>query len=251
MIRFRFSDSTAKKKTQGRKPFEVNIRMVIAFREIGLGFEGIKNFSRCMNIHSFAKLPFQRTNSQAGLAYHQVAKASMKRAAAEVSDEGDEPTKKRVKIDGAWQRRGYASLNGYVSAVVNDKCVDYKAFSKFCMGCRMWEGKENSPRYAAWKAKHNCSINHTKSSGSMEAAGAIKIFSRSVEKNNLIYSHYLGDGDTNSFKDVLQSEPYKAYNVEPVKLECVGHNKNVWVLDCENLSRGIRVPQHLSVVEIN
>ena len=33
---------------------------------------------------------------------------------------------------------------------------------------------------------------HDKSSGAMEAAGAIKIFTQSVEKNNLIYRDYQG-----------------------------------------------------------
>ena len=125
-----------------------------------------------------AKSPFQRVSAQAEIAYDVVAKASIKRAALEVAsnDANEQPTKKRVKIDGAWQRRGYSSLNGYVPAVIEDKCVDYEAFSKFCRSCKMWEGKENTPRYEAWKAAHNCSINHTKSSGAMESAGAIKIF---------------------------------------------------------------------------
>lgn len=36
----------------------------------------------------------------------------------------------------------------------------------------------------------------------MEGAGAAAIFKWSVEKNNLIYSEYLEDGDTSSFKEV-------------------------------------------------
>ena len=77
--------------------------------------------------------------------------------------------------------------------------------------------------YDSSLANHECQINHTKSSGAMEAAGAIEIFMRSVAKNNLIYSEYLGDGDTSSFKEVIDANPYKDYDIIPVKLECVGH----------------------------
>ena len=60
----------------------------------------------------------------------------------------------------------------------------------------------------------------------MEAAGAIEMFRSSIEKkNNLIHHEYLGDGDTSSFKAVVDSKPYEKYNITPTKLECVGHLK--------------------------
>jgi hypothetical protein len=107
--------------------------------------------------------------------------------------------------------------------MIDKKCVDYEVLSKFCFGCKSWQDKTDSPEYAEWRASHICEINHIGSSGAMESAGAISIFNRSVEKNNLIYAEYLGDGDTSSFKDVVDSEPYKEYSVIPVKLECIGH----------------------------
>ena len=69
---------------------------------------------------------------------------------------------------------------------------------------------------------HDCNINHKVSSGSMEGAGAVEIFSRSVLTHNLICHEYLGDGDT-SFKEVIDSNPYSQFDVTPVKLEFVGH----------------------------
>ena len=39
----------------------------------------------------------------------------------------------------------------------------------------------------------------------MEAAGAVEMFRRSIEKTNLIYYQYLGNGDTSSFKVVVDS----------------------------------------------
>ena len=47
----------------------------------------------------------------------------------------------------------------------------------------------------------------------MGTAGAI--FQRSIEKYNLIYNKYLGDGDTSSFKAAVDSKFYEKYNITP------------------------------------
>ena len=81
----------------------------------------------------------------------------------------------------------------------------------------------NHPMYNCWKANHKCHLNHSKSSGAMEGAGVVEIFSRSVNNYGVIYKYYLGDGDSSSFNDVINSKPYSKYGVELQKLECVGH----------------------------
>ena len=48
----------------------------------------------------------------------------------------------------------------------------------------------------------------------MESAGAIELFRISVCTNNLIYSQYLGDGDTSSYTDVVASKSYEKYNID-------------------------------------
>ena len=58
------------------------------------------------------------------------------------NDGSNEPARKCVRVDGAWQKRGHSSFNGFVSAVVDDRCVDIEVFSKFCYGCKMWERKK-------------------------------------------------------------------------------------------------------------
>ena len=73
----------------------------------------------------------------------------------------------------------------------------------------MWEKHKGTPAYNRWQAEHVCHINHTKLSGAMEGAGAVQIFMRSIEKYNLMYTEYLGDGDTSSFKEVVKEDPYK------------------------------------------
>lgn len=65
-------------------------------------------------------------------------------------------------------------------------------------------------------------MTHYGSSGSMEAAAATDIFARSVRLYNLRYTRFIGDGDTNSFKTVFESDPYGP-DIKIEKIECVGH----------------------------
>ena len=211
----------------GSRPFSVNYQMVTAFREIGKGYEPLKNFSRLSNMHCVASKTFHDINSRLMTAYKSVASESMQKAGKEVLSDAEKTEEGkglcRVLLDGSWQRRGHASLNGLVTAISKGKCIDVDVMSKFCRGCAMWQSKKGTIEYDQWKADHVCVINHTKSSGAMEGAGAVKMFQRSIEKHDLIYNEYLGDGDTSSFKEVVEAEPYKNQKVKPNKQECVGH----------------------------
>ena len=57
----------------------------------------------------------------------------------------------------------------------------------------------------------------------MDAAEAVEIFQHSVQKHKLVYSQYLGDRDTSSFKEVVESNPYFEFGIVPEKVECVSH----------------------------
>ena len=214
-----------RQEVQGRNLFEVNARAVIGFREIGCGISAMQTFSKCMNLNSLSKKAFNNLNhNHIYKAYEKAATNSMKRAADNLQSPNiDGPTQKRIKIDGAWQRRGYSSLNGVITGIVDNHVVDIVALSKTCKGCQMWAKRKGTHEYDRWKAEHICNLNHTKSSGSMESIGAVTMFKRSIEKNNLVYHEYLGDGDTSSYKDVIDADPYKDINIMPVKLECIGH----------------------------
>ena len=71
----------------------------------------------------------------------------------------------------------------------------------------MWHGKKGTPEYDLWFSEYDCQANHDKSSGAMEAAGAVAMFDRSIKHNN--YHKYLRDRDTSFFKEVLDSKPYE------------------------------------------
>ena len=94
--------------------------------------------------------------------------------------------------------------------------------SKKCKVCQIWNKKKVSPEYDVWKTECKCSINHKGSAGSMESAGAIEIFQRSINNGKLRYNNYMGDGDSSSFSKVVQSKRYgETFIIN--KLECVGH----------------------------
>ena len=97
---------------------------------------------------------------------------SMKRTALEVREtispscKNDNLIDCGVSIDGSWQRKGFASLNGVVAATSydNSKVIDAVVLSKFCKGCQIWEKKERTIVYEQWKCTRNCQINHEGSS---------------------------------------------------------------------------------------
>ena len=70
------------KKKQGRQPYEINVRTIVGFREIGQGHKGIENALRCMNIHSMNNNSFTTLNETIANAYQDA--ESMQNAAADV-----------------------------------------------------------------------------------------------------------------------------------------------------------------------
>ena len=70
-------------------------------------------------------------------------------------------------FDGTWQRRGYASLNGVLTAISieNGKCLDYECLTKNCKMCEMWHSRKEKEDisvedYDEFKEHHDCPINH-------------------------------------------------------------------------------------------
>ncbi|GFS71433.1 uncharacterized protein TNCV_5051371 [Trichonephila clavipes] len=117
-----------------------------------------------------------------------------------------------VSVDGTWQRRGFSSLNGCVSAISVDtgKIIDFETLSQFCRKCNSKTKQQN--------VKLQCN-HHKGSSSSMEPVGAYRIFERSEDDRMLRYTDYYGDGDSKAFDAVKD-----IYGKDSVtKLECIGH----------------------------
>ena len=146
-----------------------------------------------------------------------------------VEIDGHSVTKVAVSIDGTWQKRGHSSRIGvlFVISVMTREILDYEVKSLICKECSSHEHcDKESADYLAWKESHrrDCEVNHVGSFKDMESSEAIAIFSRSIEKRKLIYSTFVGDGDSSCFGRV-KSKMVELYgdSYPIVKEEGVGH----------------------------
>ena len=81
-----------------------------------------------------------------------------------------------------------------------------------------------------WKITHapNCAVNHVGSSGAMERDGAIESFTRAIEKHNLRYTTYVGDGNSSSYAAVKKATEDKYGDYPSVKRIVLGMFRKGW-----------------------
>jgi hypothetical protein len=141
----------------------------------------------------------------------------MRRASAECKVVNDGEGDIAVTVDGTWMRRGLVSKFGAMSviSVDNGKVLDTEVCNKFYHACSQ-RSKDDKKRteYKEWYGKHesNCAVNFEGTSGGMEVAADLQIFSHSEERNSLRYVKYIGDGDSRAFRAIIEMKPYKSLN---------------------------------------
>lgn len=83
--------------------------------------------------------------------------------------------------------------------------------------------------YEEWYEEHKeeCTKNHEGSSGSMEVESVKEMFVRSGEKFGVKYSDYIGDGDSKTFKAILNVNPY-GDELTVKKVSVLVTCRNVW-----------------------
>ena len=203
-------------KGPGRKYYEVNVRAAVAFREIGKGHQGLENFSRLMNMRGILSKGYEKISHEVHEAYEKVGTTIMSKAASEVHAHGKETLNEgpsivlcECSVDGTWQKRGHSSYNGVVTAISNGKFIDRHVMSKYCRGCQKWKTKQGTIGFENWKAEHRCPINHTKSSGAMEAAGAVAMFNSTgstLYKKSIILPIWIHDIIKPIFQELSSDE---------------------------------------------
>lgn len=208
---YEVSSKNSKQLAGGRA--EINVRTVYAFRSIGKGEQGARTWCGVMNLPS--PLTFKRYNKLLCTATKSVCEESMKEAAKECVQENDGDKDVTAIFDGTWQRRGFSSLNGVLTAIAANtgKVVDVRVYSKFCRCKNRLDNNHNL---------NKCQANFNGASGMMEVAGAVDMFYQSEFTRGLRYKFYLGDGDSAAFPTVLKEKPY-GDELIPEKLECVAH----------------------------
>ncbi|EDW52717.1 GM19327 [Drosophila sechellia] len=186
-------------------------------RLVDIGINGIRNFIALMDLTAI----FNNNTYYGIVKILQIAAKSIYEAV--VKKAGTEEKKKTLEAenrgdiltvsgDGSWSKRGFTSRMGIVSVIgkYTNKILDVAVKSSFCKACAFWKGQEGTPEYEAWFETHGseCNVNHEDSAGKMEVDGIIEIFKRSEELHNAKYGSYIGDGDTKTFKMLLEAKPY-------------------------------------------
>lgn len=205
--------------------YDVNIRLVYDLRCIGKGDAAAELFSSIMNLPP-PVTNFQRYNRALHEAVKSVAEDSMQEAGKECKEINKGDADIAVTNDGTWMRRGHTFLFGAANIIAlnNGKVLDTHLCSKYYHSCNVHKNDDkNSFAYQHWAKSHakKCGNNYQGTSGGMEVAATIEMFSRSINKHGLRYVKYIGDGDSRAYKAVCETKPYGATNI--VKLECVGH----------------------------
>lgn len=132
----------------------------------------------------------------------------------------------KFPVMGAGKKRGFTSLYGVTTLIASfsGKVIDLVVKSSYCQPCIAWKGKEQTEEFKNWYETHEeeCSANHIGSAGKMEVDSIKEMFSASERKYGVRYMNYIGDGDSKTFKAILDLNPYGDEHVV-VKSECVNH----------------------------
>ncbi|GFX91032.1 uncharacterized protein TNCV_5106621 [Trichonephila clavipes] len=195
---------------------ELNTRFVYGLRLIGRGVSAGRKLCAVLNLPPFlSKLAFHQQEKKLLSAAISIGEKIMNDAA-----KGIRQLKKSihgtvncgVSVDGTWQRRGFSSLNGCVSAISVDtgKIIDFETLSQLCRKCNSKTEQQN--------VELQCN-HHKGSSSSMEPVGAYRTFERSENHRMLRYTDYYRVGDSKAFDAVKD-----IYGKDSVtKLKCIGH----------------------------
>lgn len=200
------------------RAYEINKRLVLAMRLLGIGQNGIKLFCGLMDLgNGISKTVYDSVMSNIYTASKAVFELLTKKA---VKEEKEKNIEKEMPIsnlivsgDGTWKKRGFSSLFGVSTLIgsLTGKVIDAVVKSCYCQGCTYWKHKDkNTEQYAMWHDEHeeNCSVNHAGSAGKMEMDSVKEMFSRSEELHQVRYVNYIGDGDSKTFKGILDLQPY-------------------------------------------
>ena len=227
------------------KAYDVNRRIIYTMRSCGHGYRGVEKFTALMDMPKpMAQKSYDEAVKNMMNAAKSVALDTMNDAVNDIkrltSSNDDRLYDASVSCDGSWQKRGYSSLNGVVTAITMDtgKIIDCEAMSRICKECNLKKPLKlsNPSAYDEWKMTHECCLNYHGSAPGMELVGTKRIFARSIEKHEMRYVNLYGDGDTKSYSAVKDIYP----GLKVKKLECVGHVQKHVGTRLRNLKKNVK-----------
>lgn len=217
-------------KVNNLENYSINRRVVFAMRCIGDDRADLQTFCGVMDlpppVHDNT---YNIINKTVQAAATTVQVDSMRRAAEEEFAQAEPIPGEIVRntdasSDGTWMTPGHSSKMGAATVIgcKTGRVLDTGTRSKVCKSCDVWLKRDRTTAsFRRWQQTHQCSLDHEGSSGSMEAEIIKDCFHSSLQKYNLRYTGFVGDGDTNTFKKVQESKPYGDVPIH--KEECVGH----------------------------
>lgn len=213
------------------KSYDINLRIVFVMRLLGISRHGINLFCGLMDIsqglsNTLYYAALETIHGGAKAVYNILTRKAAEEEKTLNSEHGEPRSDISVSGDGTWKKRGFTSLFGITTLIgkYSGKVIDLIVKSSHCLCCSLWESKCGTEEYNNWLDEHvdSCEINHDGSAGAMEAESVKEMFRRSWEWFQVRYTTYIGDGDTETFKGLLNDKPY-GENCPVKKRECIGH----------------------------
>jgi len=208
---------------------DINSSMVSATLSAGIGYTQLEEMTSIVEVPCIADKTYIKISTEIkthvdSLSTKELEEAGREEArlAREAGDiHADGKPMITVVTDGAWAQRSYGTNFSSSSGVAvilgyrTKKVLFFGVKNKYCCVCQRAENaKIDAP-------SHSCSKNWEGSSTGMESAIIAEGFKRSVEMHGLIYARFIGDGDSSTYRKILDASPYKSLVVE--KLECSNH----------------------------
>lgn len=208
---------------------DINKQAVEGAMSVGIGFNNSEELFSVLEIPYMSTTLYQKCHEIISTAWENTASALMSEAAKEEAEHAiktgsvdkDGIPLITVVADGCWSKRSYrtnySALSG-AAAIVGQHTgkVLYLAIkNKFCSVCDRHKNKETTP------PSHTCFKNYEGASTGMEAESIVEGFKLSERMHGIRYSKLIADGDSSTYKKILEARPYKNITVE--KIECRNH----------------------------
>ena len=134
-------------KSSAHNSYDINKGMVYTMRACGQGYAGLETFTAFMNMpkpmtaNNYDKIVSQVTECVKSVAEQTIADAAEEIRNGQNPDSSETVIDTAISCDGSWQRRGYSSLNGVVTAISMQtvKILDCEPMSRICKSYNLHE----------------------------------------------------------------------------------------------------------------
>nr|XP_033323545.1 uncharacterized protein LOC117218921 [Megalopta genalis]XP_033323546.1 uncharacterized protein LOC117218921 [Megalopta genalis]XP_033323547.1 uncharacterized protein LOC117218921 [Megalopta genalis] len=221
-------------ESRNHKSLDINFGLVASSLTCGGGYAQIENILSGMNIPCISRTKYRQYHDNVVKLCIETAEAEMIAAAEEEKQlaiaRGDILSSGipfiPVVADGSWMKRSYHSGNydsisgvGVIIGHFTKKVLFIGVRNKKCAIC------SNAAKRGVEPRKHVCFKNwgQNETSTKMESDAIVEGFTTSIQNRGLVYSVLIADGDSSSYKKILDCDPYKAEMVRVKKIECTNH----------------------------